>query len=398
MALIADQPGAEEKEDKVPQPGQTTGLGAPTGSGTGSKQTQGAAAAGPSSSGSFVDTGKYLEANRPAIGKVAGSIASNFADKGSGMRAEAQSQAQGYQDQIAANVRDASQFQGQKASQLVGQQAALDTLSGSYGGPRQEDITIDAGNNIGRLVDTAEQATSSLSGRKALLADVVGQGVKNYTSGERELDSLFLGQDRDAASTLQGSVQGLRDQASQIGDLQSNVRAQAAQAAQTNAAQAEALRNMIGSQLNTLTTQTGKDEMLRGNQIQNPVQEALVQEFQKMQREGTYQNLTEPQKEFFQRYYQQGEGSTTGLAGGLTGSAPASLGSLVSGGASELIRRFQDSGGQIGQGLTESQMAEAQAINQLLGDETSKELTSRGIYDEAATVQKIVDLFRNLGV
>ena len=63
-----------------------------------------------------------------------------------------------------------------------------------------------------------------------------------------------------------------------------------------------------------------------------------------------------------------------------------------------MIRRFQDSGGQIGQGLTESQMAEAQAINQLLGDETSKELTSRGIYDEAATVQKIVDLFRNLGV
>jgi len=204
MAIVNDQPGVEKDEDKDKQPigGAPAVGGAPGGSGGGAPGGGGIGAPAqqkaPTSSGSFTDVGKYVDANRPNVSAFAGNVAG----------------------QASQEVDDAKQVFGQNATELENQiQGGVQNVgvsSNDSGVTNAADVnqflkgpTYTGPEDSGTISTSGVQQAADLfnvrdtkGGQEAFLQQVLGDEVQDYSAGERNLDSLFLGRDQGARDIM----------------------------------------------------------------------------------------------------------------------------------------------------------------------------------------------------
>jgi len=270
MSLVANQPGAEDEDKKkeqggavIGQPAPSAGLGAAPGGGSGVTTGQ-QAAGGPSKSGSFVDAGKFVEANRD---NIAG-LANRFTEKTSQQMAQGRQQiadsAKDYQQRIEAGRISADPFKGQR-SDAIDVAGARNVLAGGYGGPAGGDIALAGVDALGAAKQRADLA-QSYSGRDALLRDTF-QNIQDYSQGERNLDNLLLTRDKATQQNLADASAGAQQQIDDARAQQDALRALAGTVAQDNQAQAQALGRQLQNEYAALSKGGGLDPMRRQQAI-----------------------------------------------------------------------------------------------------------------------------------
>ena len=211
MAIVNDQPGVEKEEDKdkatigatTPGPqtiGGTPGnIGASGGSGGAGGGSVGAPAQqkSPTSSGAYTDIGKYVKANQPNIAGFAGDVAGQATDVVTEAKQVFGQDADTLEAEIGGGVSNVVVENDGSGITNAGD-ANKFLKDGSYGGP--EDTSSLSTGGVQGAADLLN--TEGPGGTQTLLQNVLGDEVQDYSVGERNLDALFLGGDRDARDII----------------------------------------------------------------------------------------------------------------------------------------------------------------------------------------------------
>lgn len=201
MAIQADQPGAKEEDDKNKQP-----IGeAPSSMSTGSAPAGGVGGAGapqqqkgPSSSGAYTDVGKYVQANQPNIGKFAGNVAGQASQEVDQARTAFGQDAQKLESEVQGGVQNVGVNRTPSGVANAGDVNTF--LKGdTYTGP--QDSTSISTSGVQQAADLFNVAESP-KGQEAFLQKMLGDEVKDYSAGERGLDSIFLNRDQGARDII----------------------------------------------------------------------------------------------------------------------------------------------------------------------------------------------------
>lgn len=218
MATLINQNQQDEDKDKsgsgaqaAPEQGQqgpidvsggAGGSAVGTGSNTGGSQTP-TASPKASSSGQFVNLGRYLQANQGAGQQIGKSLTGNIGKQTNQFGANIDADAQGVQSQLDAEkqrLSQASGFQqqvGQDASQLANDPTKLAQWNQMYAGQTAAPALQ---NQAQQNFDTEQSALNNIQGMSNLTGSEAGRfqllrqslGRPTYSRGQQNLDQLLL--------------------------------------------------------------------------------------------------------------------------------------------------------------------------------------------------------------
>ena len=279
----------QDKSDKLEDqdaPKQVTGTSDLSSSGTNASQGSAPGVSAPTSSGRFTNLNNYLQANtnyNAQGGGVAGQVASGLESQGKSLAAGLNADQQDFGTKAqASRVQYDPQFTQntlQDPTKVVADPNALSQwnrqLSGQYQGPKalQNQSILQ---NQAQDYQTRADQTGSEGGRFQLLSSTFNN--PSYSSGQQQLDNLFL----QAQPSQQSILSGARSNAISSGNQVNQAALEASQKAQNYGQEASATnqstkQNLLGAydQFNTGLNTTVQDAKTSDQNIQNTYQSYL---------------------------------------------------------------------------------------------------------------------------
>jgi hypothetical protein len=151
-------------------------------------------------SGLFTNVNKFVDANKPAVGKLAGKLESDITKTADKVKTGLQTTQQQFQSNIQpekSRLEQGDAFINQSLQQAQqGQRLDQDNLNKFQQYRTGEGTQFNTSENLGDLANQANQAeqlgvmTTSESGRKQLLSKFLNQPT--YTAGQKRLDQMLL--------------------------------------------------------------------------------------------------------------------------------------------------------------------------------------------------------------
>lgn len=377
MATVANQmqqdPNAQQQgsQGQIMTPG--TAMGAPTGPGGASSSTPGSTPGAapvsydnqtytPTSSGSFQNLQKYINANQgfnAGQGGLAGEVAGNINQQGQQTQSEIQGMQNAFNTQAQNNVNNFTQAtnssNGQpsllsqataNAGQFMqnnptGAQSILNAENAQYTGPTQLQNQGQLQTQAQNVQNQAQQAQTE-NGRYSLLQQMFGSPT--YTQGQQNLDQAIM----QNAPGAQQQFAGLTNMGNATQNAYTNAQNQVAQQVNQNQQLAAQTAAQTQGQLNSavMANQNAVQQQLTG--AQSAAQTGLTQ----LQADLTSGNLTAAD-------YAALGGANSGLTSGMSlyGMTPAQLSQYVTAGTAPTAQTV----------ATANQYANFSALNQLLG-------------------------------
>jgi hypothetical protein len=387
MAFLPDQQQDQTQQSQtqnqipaVPQIPTLQGASGPSagqGSGTGATNTAASPGAAPTSP--WQNISAYLQANAGQAGNVANTIAGNLQSQYNTANQGIQQANQNFGQQIESARVPLNQQVAQQAATNPGQfakdpnnvAAFQQMFNAQYSGPQDFSHSQDYSNLQGQVQKAQGQAAlvnQGTPGLMTLLQEAESQGGRNPTQGITALDSLLLQEDPNNFATLSSAAQPFAGLTNYLGQTQQGLDTAAQNAAKEAAATKSQIQNQfigpggvaptmqaaLNKQLQTASQQAkgyntqisdiiGK---LNSGQALSPQESALVDPA------GTLQSLNP--------FGTSGGVFQNMLAEGFPGVAPG------------MLAQFYNAPAQLAQPgienvMTPQQYADAQAINQLVG-------------------------------
>jgi hypothetical protein len=388
MAIIGGKPNSEEEKKNQPKTIGAPATGsAPSGGSGGAPVAGGQQQKGPTSSGSFTDVGKYVEANKPNISKmgqaVANPIQQNIDTKSSSI---ADTQAQ-QRENIQGSALSAKPYAGMKAADITDVEGARKVLMNQSAVPKGQQLAL---NDLSGLESAGQQANlgKSLQGRQALLEDTMNKDVKDYSAGERQLDSMFLGRDATTRDTFNQMAEKADSAIAQAKAEQAALQDLSA----TTQSQNQAASDALGKQLRDQMSQYSK----AGRSVDPMRQQAAINKI--MEDLGTYNTRYSSGNQMSDRqgeYLRQLNQVLADTAGQGMGNWNENARRQV---ANQIYNDYIQTNPNAMGGLSSEQMGQLEALKGLTegtgyGDVASgaQDLISRGLYDQAAADQNLLN-------